>query len=79
MPLQRSMRSVKPCCKDVSEHRKDTSSPSLIIKQKELDYTNAIQKRDHVELTTGDLTKLFDTELKMDYINGTAEITNKKT
>ncbi len=31
------------------------------------------------DLTTGDLTKLFDTELKMDYINGPAEITNKKT
>ena len=31
-----------------------------------------------IYLTTGDLTKLFDTELKFDYINGTAEITNKK-
>jgi hypothetical protein len=30
-------------------------------------------------LTTEDLTKLFDTEFKFDYINGTAEITNKKT
>ncbi len=25
------------------------------------------------------LTKLFDTEFQFDYINGTAEITNKKT
>ena len=32
-----------------------------------------------IYLTTGDLNKLFDTELKCDYINGTAEITNKKT
>ena len=30
-------------------------------------------------LTTEDLTKLFDTEFQFDYINGTAEITNKKT
>ena len=29
-----------------------------------------------VDLTTDDLTKLFDTEFKFDYINGTAEITN---
>ena len=32
-----------------------------------------------IYLTTGDLTKLFDSELKFDYINGTAEITNTKT
>ena len=31
-----------------------------------------------IYLTTDDLNKLFDTELKFDYINGTAEITNKK-
>ena len=31
-----------------------------------------------IYLTTGDLHRLFDTELKFDYINGTAEITNKK-
>ena len=29
----------------------------------------------YVELTTDDLTKLFDTEFQFDYINGTAEIT----
>ena len=33
----------------------------------------------NMDLTTGDLTKLFDTEFQFDYINGTAEITNKKT
>ena len=32
----------------------------------------------YVDLTTDDLTKLFDTEFKFDYINGTAEITNMK-
>lgn len=31
-----------------------------------------------IYLTTGDLNRLFDTDLKFDYINGTAEITNKK-
>ncbi len=31
-----------------------------------------------MDLTTDDLTKLFDTEFKFDYINGTAEITNMK-
>lgn len=30
------------------------------------------------ELTTDDLTKLFDTEFKLDLVNGTAEITNMK-
>ncbi|WP_143098752.1 hypothetical protein [Ruminococcus albus] len=30
----------------------------------------------YMDLTTDDLTKLFDTEFKFDYINGTAEITN---
>ena len=29
-------------------------------------------------LTTDDLTKLFDTEFKYDFINETAEITNMK-
>lgn len=31
-----------------------------------------------VELTTDDLTKLFDTEFQLDLVNETAEITNKK-
>ena len=31
-----------------------------------------------LELTTDDLTKLFDTEFKLDLVNGTAEITNMK-
>ncbi len=33
----------------------------------------------HIDLASVDLTKLFDTEFQFDYINGTAEITNKKT
>jgi hypothetical protein len=32
-----------------------------------------------IKLVPEDMTKLFDTEFRFDYINGTAEITNKKT
>ena len=49
---------------------------------KRIDLRGVIEKdnKTHmIELTPDDLKKLFDTELKFDYINGTAEITNKKT